>query len=76
MEAERVCAAKASESLLRISEVMQRVGLRKSALYRLIQEQKFPRPIKAFPGARASLFLASEIDKWIAERIRSAREKQ
>ena len=61
------------EALLRLSEVMRRVGLRKSSLYRLIQESKFPAPIKAFPGARASVFLESEITAWIAARIRAAR---
>ena len=67
---------KPGESLLRLNEVMQRVGLRKSSLYHLIKESRFPAPIKAFPGARASLFLASEVDAWIAERIRTARGVQ
>ena len=76
MEQEKARPSQFSESLLRLPQVEHRVGLRKSSLYRLIQESKFPAPIKAFPGARASLWLCSEIDVWVAERIRNARGAQ
>lgn len=55
-----------SESLLPMAEVRKRVGLSPSMIYRLISQGEFPRPGKF--GTR-SLWVSSEIDAWIAERI-------
>lgn len=56
-----------SESLLPMAEVRKRVGLSPSMIYRLIGQGEFPRPGKF--GTR-SLWVSSEVDAWIAERIR------
>ena len=54
-------------SLLRLSEVRQRIGLSRSTIYARIAEGKFPRPVPI--GARAVGFLTSEVDGWIAAQV-------
>lgn len=49
-------------------EVSARTGLPRSQLYRLIKEGDFPRPVKL--GGRAAGWLSSEIDNWIAGRVK------
>jgi prophage regulatory protein len=50
--------------LLRLPQVLDRVGLRTTRLYQLIGDGSFPAPIK-LGGARAIAFLESEVDAWI-----------
>lgn len=59
--------------MLRLNEVIDKVGIKKTAIYRLIQsgEPKFPAPIKL---GGASRWLESEIDDWIAESIKRQRK--
>jgi len=54
--------------LIRLSEVIDKVGIKKTAIYRLIQsgQPKFPAPIKL---GGASRWLEHEIDEWIEESI-------
>lgn len=60
------------ERLLRLPQVKDRVGYKSdSQIYALIQAGKFPPPIKI--GSRASAWVESEINSWLAERIREAR---
>ena len=49
--------------LLRLPEVEVRVGLGKTAIYALIKEGRFPRPVKL--GA-ASVWVDAEITQWMA----------
>lgn len=51
-------------SLIRISEVVARVGLSKTTVYRAIARGEFPRPRKFGSSA---LWLDSEVDAWIAK---------
>lgn len=53
--------------LERLNEVSARTGLRRSAIYDAIKRGTFPAPVKL--GARASAFVSSEIDEWIARLI-------
>ena len=39
------------ERILRLKEVLEITGLRKSTLYRYMAEQRFPRPLKLCPRA-------------------------
>jgi len=39
------------ERILRLKEVLEITGLRKSTLYRYMAEQRFPRPLKLCPQA-------------------------
>ncbi len=52
--------------IARLPELIQSVGLSKPTIYKLIRQQQFPAPIKI--GPKASGWLVSEIDAWIAER--------
>lgn len=60
-----------SERLLRLPEVEARVGLRKSSIYEMLRRTPpaFPTPVKL--SRRAVCWPASEIDAWIAERIKA-----
>ena len=56
--------------LLRLTDVMDRVGLKKSKIYELIKGGNFPEQIKI---CGASTWLDTEIDKWIMEQVSAAR---
>ena len=58
-------------TILRRKQVEARTGLRRSTIYQRIQAGTFPRPVPL--GARAVGWLESEVNAWIAERIRIAR---
>ncbi|ASJ91973.1 helix-turn-helix transcriptional regulator [Porphyrobacter sp. CACIAM 03H1] len=49
--------------LLRLPEVMDRVGLRRSAIYQRMSEGRFPRCRSL--GAKCSVWVESEINEWI-----------
>jgi len=59
--------------LERMSDLEARVTLKKSQLWKLIREGRFPKPIKC---GRSSLFVSREVDAWIEERIRQCRGPQ
>ncbi|WP_343661114.1 AlpA family transcriptional regulator [Ralstonia sp.] len=53
--------------LIRMPEVIKMVGLGKTAIYDRIKDHRFPAPIKL---GRASAWVESEVQEWIAERVR------
>jgi len=55
------------EFILRWPDVKKRIGLGRSRVYQLIAVGKFPKQIKL--SERASGWVESEIDEWIAARI-------
>ena len=55
------------ERLIKLGEVKQDTGLSRSSIYRLVKNGDFPKPVKL--GERASAWLESEVDQWIADRI-------
>jgi prophage regulatory protein len=59
------------ERLLRLPEVVTRVGLQKSSIYEMLGRTPpaFPRPLKL--SRRAVCWPASAIDSWIQERIKA-----
>ncbi len=60
-----------SQKILRLPDVIKRVGLSRSSIYaRVARGGDFPSPIKL--GERAIGWPSSEIDKWIEEQIRKA----
>ncbi|MDU6416541.1 AlpA family transcriptional regulator [Mixta calida] len=59
------------QSLIRMSETMRRTGYGKAWIYRLISQNKFPKPIKI--GSRSIAFVESEVDEWINQRISESR---
>lgn len=59
------------ERLLRLPDVVARVGLQKSSIYEMLGRNPpaFPRPLKL--SRRAVCWPASAIDAWIQERIKA-----
>lgn len=56
---------------IRLPEVLKKTGFAKSWIYRLIQEDKFPKPIKL--GTRAVAFIEEEVDQWIIDKVAESR---
>lgn len=53
-----------NEKLLRLADVETVVGLKKSSLYNLINQGKFPRPVKL--GKRSVRWRYSDLQKFIS----------
>jgi prophage regulatory protein len=60
-----------TETLIRRPDVEARTGLPRSTLYDAIERGSFPRPIKL--SERSVAWVASEVDAWVASRIRETR---
>lgn len=58
------------EKLIPIGVVEEHTGLKKSSIYKRIQEGTFPKPIKL---GHASRWQAGEISKWISDKIEAQR---
>jgi prophage regulatory protein len=56
--------------LIRLASVIDKVGLKKSKIYDLIKNDKFPRPTKI---SGASAWLDTEIDNWIIQQVAASR---
>lgn len=63
----------ANDRVLRFPEVVERTGLCRSAIHDLVSRGLFPTPFKLVPGGRASGFLESEINDYIARRVKDSR---
>jgi prophage regulatory protein len=55
--------------ILKLWEVEQRTGLSRSTIYAEAAKGNFPKPLKLFPGGKASGWLAEEIDEFIQRAI-------
>lgn len=53
------------DRFIRVDEVLQKTSLSKSALYRYIADQTFPRPTKI--GKKSIVWRLSVIDSWMAQ---------
>lgn len=62
----------ATQNLIRLPKVEAATGYKRSTIYRLVKEQKFPPPVSL--GARASAWIESEVQDWIAHRIEESRK--
>lgn len=51
------------ERLLRLPEVIERVGLKRTAIYQRAKEGRFPKPRSL--GTRCTVWVQSEVDDWI-----------
>jgi len=60
-----------NNAVLRWPEVAKIVPISRSHAHAMAAKGKFPKPIKL--GARASGWLESEINAWLAERVRVSR---
>lgn len=52
-----------AKRLIRVPEVLRRVGFSRTKMYELIKEGRFPNKVKI--GLRSVAFVESEIDAWI-----------
>lgn len=59
-----------AERLLRLPEVKRLTGLSKSSIYARIAEDSFPRQIPL--GSRTVVWLETDIQNWIAEKVSAA----
>ena len=59
------------DRLLRLRDVEALCGLRRSAIYAAMKSGRFPTCIKL--GTRVSAWPESEVQAWIAERVRAGR---
>lgn len=57
--------------LLRLPEVLKRTGMKRSTLYRAIQQGHFVRQVKI--GPRCSAWRADRVDEWILKQINAGR---
>lgn len=64
---------KQNQSLIRMPEVLRRIGYGKAWIYKLISLERFPKPVKI--GSRSIAFVESEIDEWINSRIEESRKE-
>ena len=59
------------ERLLRLPEVIRRVGYSRPSIYRKMNSAEFPSPVNL--GGRAVAWIESEIDAWIESRVSDRR---
>lgn len=64
-------ASKMQHDLLRLPQVLARVGYSRSTLYSKIKAGEFPAPISL--GARSVAWISGEIDEWIEQQIKAGR---
>lgn len=55
------------ERLMRLDELEEVLGLKRSSIYKMIAERRFPPPLKL--TRRASAWHEPEVREWIAARI-------
>ena len=58
-----------STRVIRITELMLIISLRKSTIYSLVKQGKLPAPTKIIPGGRASGWLDHQINNYLLERF-------
>lgn len=58
-------AAPVAARLIRLPEVMARVGLRRSAIYQRMSEGRFPKSRSL--GPKCAVWIEAEIDAWIVD---------
>lgn len=59
------------DQILRMKDVVKKIGLCRATVYAMISRREFPRPIRI--GERATGWRESELEAWLANRI-AARE--
>jgi len=58
-------AAARPQRLLRLPEVMHRVGLKRSAIYQRMSEGRFPKSRSL--GPKCAVWVESEVEEWILD---------
>ncbi|MBW4204299.1 AlpA family phage regulatory protein [Enterobacter cloacae subsp. cloacae] len=58
--------------LMDLKEVCKAVGFKKGSIYSWMKAGKFPKPIKI---GRSVRWVSTEVEEWIAEKIRATRQE-
>ena len=53
--------------LMRLPAVLDRTGIKKALVYKLVKLGEFPKPIHVTP--RCTVWVEADVDQWINERI-------
>ena len=61
-----------SRRFLRLPDVLQQIGLKRTQTYELIKRGQFPRPIPLCENGRAVGWNSDDVEAWIESRIQSA----
>ena len=56
------------DTILRLTDVLKRTGIRRSTLYNRIAKKEFPHQVSL--GGRAVGWLKREVDEWVSGRMR------
>ena len=62
----------ASNNIIRLQQVIKKVGLSRSTIYALVSRNEFPQRIQLSP--RSMGFLESEVDQWLADKVAARNE--
>ena len=60
--------------VIRMKELVSKVGYARSTIHALIKEGRFPEPFKLVPNGRANGWLEETIDKWMLDRADGAKQ--
>jgi prophage regulatory protein len=61
-----------SKTIIRLPQVINKTGLSRSTIYKLLNSSDFPQKIQLSP--RSMGFLESEVDDWIASKAEARNE--
>ena len=65
-----------SARIIRLPELVEKVGYARSTIYALIKKGRFPPPFKLTPGGRANGWMESTIDDFLIERAKTSTQKK
>lgn len=60
-----------SNKFLRLPKVLEQLGVGKTKLWDMVRKEEFPKPIKL--GAKIAVWLSSDVESFIEEKIRIQR---
>jgi prophage regulatory protein len=60
--------------MIRLTQVMDKIGMGRSWVYQAMNEGKFPRPITF--GGRAIAWIESEVDGWLESQVEASRKSK
>ena len=63
----RIYSMKEDDYIMRLPEVVRKIGVARSTLYKMVSDGNFPRPIHL--SARSVGWIASEVTDWLHQKI-------
>ncbi len=59
------------QKLIRLPQVLELVGFKKTKLWKMVSTNEFPQPIKL--SERVTVWIEAEVDDWVNAKISEAR---